>query len=128
MTTSSVSLEVSFDAVARLLARRVGHRLDAARQSRLSRACAEEAARLGLAMHEYVVVLEADPTALQSLLNRVTVQETSFFRDVKQFEALERHILPSLAQPVHIWSAGCSNGQEPYSIAMLLTELGDCTS
>lgn len=128
MTSSIPSAESSFDAVARLLARRVGHRLHAARQSRLSRAAAEEAARLGLAMHDYVAVLEADADVLQSLLNRVTVQETSFFRDPKQFEALALHILPDLSKPVTIWSAGCANGQEPYSVAMLLTELGDRTS
>jgi chemotaxis methyl-accepting protein methylase len=128
MTQSVPSVESSFDAVARLLARRVGHHLDATRRSRLSRAAAEEAARLGLAMHDYVGVLEVDPEVLQSLLNRVTVQETSFFRDANQFEALARRVLPDLPRPVTIWSAGCSNGQEPYSVAMLLTEMGDLRS
>ena len=128
MRESIPSVESSFDAVARLLAKRVGHRLDAARRSRLSRAAAEEAARLGLAMHDYVAIVELDPGVLQSLLNRVTVQETSFFRDPKQFEALARHVLPELPRPVTIWCAGCANGQEPYSVAMLLTELGDNTS
>ena len=128
MTNSIPSTESSFEAVAQLLARRVGHRLDATRQSRLSRAAAEEAARLGLAIHKYVAMLEAEPDVLQSLLNRVTVQETSFFRDAKQFAALASHILPGLPKPVTIWSAGCANGQEPYSVAMLLTELGDTTA
>ncbi len=128
MTESTASAESSFDAVARLLSRRVGHQLDATRRSRLSRAAAEEAARLGLAMSDYVAVLERDLDALQALLNRVTVQETSFFRDAKQFEALAEHVLPGLPRPVTIWSAGCANGQEPYSLAMLLTEIGDSTS
>jgi chemotaxis methyl-accepting protein methylase len=128
MTRATPSVESSFDAVARLLARRVGHRLDAARRSRLSRAAAEEAARLGLAMHDYVEWLERDADALQQLLHRVTVQETSFFRDAKQFDALAHHVLPNLTRPVTIWSAGCAHGQEPYSVAILLTELGDRTS
>jgi chemotaxis methyl-accepting protein methylase len=128
VSASTPSAETSFDAVARLLAKRVGHRLDAARRSRLSRASAEEAARLGLEMDGYVTALERDPGVLQSLLNRVTVQETSFFRDVNQFEALAHQILPELRRPVTIWSAGCANGQEAYSIAMLLAEAGDRSS
>jgi chemotaxis methyl-accepting protein methylase len=128
VSPSIPSPETSFDAVARLLARRVGHRLDATRKSRLSRASAEEAARLGLEMHDYVTVLDRDPTVLQCLLNRVTVQETSFFRDANQFEALAQQILPALPRPVTIWSAGCANGQEAYSVAMLLAEAGDRTS
>jgi chemotaxis methyl-accepting protein methylase len=128
VSASTPSAETSFDAVARLLAKRVGHRLDAARRSRLSRASAEEAARLGLEMEGYVTALECDPGVLQSLLNRVTVQETSFFRDVNQFEALAQQILPELRRPVTIWSAGCANGQEAYSIAMLLAEAGDRSS
>jgi chemotaxis protein methyltransferase CheR len=61
---------------------------------------------------------------LQSLLNRVTVQETAFFRHPEHFEVLARDILPTLPQPVTIWSAGCANGQEAYSLAMLLEEQG----
>jgi len=126
--TTAPSPERSFDTVARMLTVRIGHQLDATRRSRLSRASAEEAARLGLALHDYVAVLARDPDVLQSLLNRITVQETAFFRDVNQFDALARHVLPGLARPVTIWSAGCSNGQEPYSVAMVLAEAGDRTS
>ena len=63
-------------------------------------------------------------TALQALLNRITVQETAFFRHPEQFEVLARDVLPTLPQPVKIWSAGCANGQEAFSLAMLLEEQG----
>ena len=63
-------------------------------------------------------------TPLQGLLNRVTVQETAFFRHPEQFEVLARDVLPTLPRPVKIWSAGCANGQEPFSLAMLLEEQG----
>src|SRR5215210_8488413 len=66
----------------------------------------------------------------QRLLDAVTVQETYFFRNPPQMEALRRRILPELLRrsagrdrPLTIWSAGCSTGEEPYTLAMLLLEL-----
>ena len=60
---------------------------------------------------------------MQSLLNRVTVQETAFFRHPEHFEVMARDILPGTRRPVTIWSAGCANGQEAFSLAMVLVEL-----
>ena len=68
---------------------------------------------------------------LRALLPLVTVTHTEFFRDPRQFRALERRLLPDLVararrygRKVSIWSAGCATGEEPYSLAMLLIELG----
>nr|WP_236673250.1 CheR family methyltransferase [Comamonas sp. JC664] len=68
---------------------------------------------------------------LRSLLPLVTVGHTEFFRDAKQFRALEKRVLPDLVarsrremRKVSIWSAGCATGEEPYSLAMVLAELG----
>jgi chemotaxis protein methyltransferase CheR len=68
---------------------------------------------------------------LRSLLPLVTVGHTEFFRDPRQFRALEQRLLPDLLTAVRregrraqIWSAGCATGEEPYSLAMLLVELG----
>ena len=65
----------------------------------------------------------------QELLDLITIRETYFFRDQAQFMALERYVLPELlktragtGEPLRIWSAGCSTGEEPYSIAMVLAE------
>jgi chemotaxis methyl-accepting protein methylase len=119
--------ERSLEAVARLLARRVGLRLDHAIRARLVNAVHDEAERRGLGLDAYVTALDGDPVALQDLLNRVTVQETAFFRDPGQFAVLAGEVLPALrAQggPVQIWSAGCANGQEAYSLAMTLAESG----
>ncbi len=66
---------------------------------------------------------------LTHLINTLTIGETHFFRNVPQFEALERHILPDLIErnrvtkELRIWSAGCATGEEPYSIAILLHKL-----
>jgi chemotaxis protein methyltransferase CheR len=119
--------ERALEEVGRLLSRRVGLRLDPAIRGRLESAVRDQAARHGQDQADYVAQLEADPERLQELLNRVTVQETSFFRDPGQFAAFETHVLPALRDAggrVQIWSAGCANGQEPYSLAMTLAESG----
>jgi chemotaxis protein methyltransferase CheR len=87
----------------------------------------DEATRSGMDEAAYVERLDAEPDLMQDLLNLVTVQETSFFRDPGQFAALAAHVLPALrasGRPVRVWSAGCANGQEPYSLAMTLAEAG----
>ena len=68
---------------------------------------------------------------LRRLLPLVTVGHTEFFRDPKQFRALERRILPDLLsrtraenRPIRVWSAGCATGEEPYSLAIAFKELG----
>lgn len=64
---------------------------------------------------------------LTRLVSLVVVQKTSFFRDRPQFDLLERRVLPEILSAkkagsarLSIWSAGCSTGEEPYSIAMVL--------
>lgn len=109
---------------AELLGRRVGLRLDPGTRGRLARCLAEGASAADLSPDAYALRLESDTTALQDLLNRVTVQETAFFRDQAQFEALVEQVVPRLADPVCIWSAGAANGQEAYSLAMVLDESG----
>lgn len=68
---------------------------------------------------------------LRSLLPLVTVGKTDFFRDTRQFNALELRLLPDMlkrarreGRKLRIWSAGCATGEEPYSLAMVLCELG----
>jgi chemotaxis protein methyltransferase CheR len=65
------------------------------------------------------------------LLNRIATNETHFFREPKQFEFLGNHIITAWQSQGHgangtrrirVWSAACSTGEEPYSIAMLLWE------
>ncbi len=66
----------------------------------------------------------------ESLLERLLTQETSFFRYPAVYEALEKKILPEMQdrkfwespRTLRIWSAGCSTGEEPYSIAVTLCE------
>ena len=68
--------------------------------------------------------LAGDPGAFQGVLDCVTVQETGFFRHPDQFTALAHEVLPGLEGPVVVWSADCANGQEAYSLAMVLAASG----
>lgn len=71
-----------------------------------------------------------DDALRRRIVESMTTHETLFFRDPPVFEALRNHILPELterrqaAKSLRIWSAACSSGQETYSLAMLLLELG----
>jgi chemotaxis protein methyltransferase CheR len=74
----------------------------------------------------------ADPVFRNQVIDAITTQETLFFRDSSPFEALQHRVLPNLIDAkagslcpkrIRIWSAACSTGQEPYSIAMALCEL-----
>jgi chemotaxis protein methyltransferase CheR len=107
-----------------LLVGRVGLRLDPGLRARLVNSIELEAVAAGMSLESYASSVESDPAAFQKLLNRVTVQQTSFFRDSMLFDALTAEVIPNLTEPVLAWSAGCSNGQEPYSLAMLLSESG----
>ncbi len=76
----------------------------------------------------YKLVTEARKTELLILLDLLTVNETSFFRNLPQMEFFGNAILPDLLRTrsrstqrrLRIWSAGCSTGEEPYSIAMIV--------
>jgi chemotaxis protein methyltransferase CheR len=73
---------------------------------------------------------EASPTLREKIIDAMTTNETLWFRDIHPFTILQEQLLPVLAEEVRdgrrfrirIWSAACSTGQEPYSIAMAVQE------
>ncbi|MBI4313002.1 MAG: protein-glutamate O-methyltransferase CheR [Chloroflexi bacterium] len=74
----------------------------------------------------YCNTLERDREALQKLQQFLTINVSEFLRDKEQFVFLRNSVLPGLLrkrQALNIWSAGCSHGEEPYSLAILLEEL-----
>ena len=77
---------------------------------------------------EYRERLKGDTQELAELCNAITTNLTSFFREPHHFQYLREHVLaPLAADPrgggrLRIWSAGCSTGEEPYSIAMTVLE------
>jgi chemotaxis protein methyltransferase CheR len=73
---------------------------------------------------------EARRTEIDEICDRITTNETYFFREADQLEAFKSEILPSIAdlkprgKRLTIWSAGCSTGEEAYTIAILILETG----
>ncbi|MCR4348238.1 MAG: PAS domain-containing protein [Sulfuricaulis sp.] len=79
-------------------------------------------------MDEYVRYLQQTPTEVGALFRDLLIGVTNFFRDPAAFLALEKQAIPKLfdgksaGATVRVWSAGCSTGEEAYSIAILLQE------
>jgi chemotaxis protein methyltransferase CheR len=125
--------DTDFAAVRDYLAAEAGLAFDEGRRAGLAAVVAERLRACDLPdVRSYVAWLSAPSgqTERQLLLDAVTVQETQFFRNQPQMQALRRRVLPELLrraagreQPLTIWSAGCSTGEEPYSLAMMLLEL-----
>jgi two-component system, chemotaxis family, CheB/CheR fusion protein len=72
--------------------------------------------------------LESDPDEFRSLFNTILINVTGFFRDPEVWSYLQHDVLPELIanqerSEIRIWSAGCSSGEEAYSLVMVLAEL-----
>jgi len=100
----------------------------------VERRLVDRMAKTGMdSFREYFMLVrfQASGEELQCLVNAMTVNETYFFREDYQFEALVSGILPSLTRrkrpgtPIRIWSVPCSSGEEPYSIALVILEKWD---
>lgn len=132
-------MTLSLEARARaqeLLSDRLGLDCPEHRQADLEAAFVEAMRRARInspeALLQYLATLPADAAEWDRLAQRLTIGETYFFRDRACFDALERHVLPSLLRArrqsggrprLSIWSAGCSTGEEPYSLAIMLDRL-----
>jgi chemotaxis protein methyltransferase CheR len=107
-----------------------GHSREAFLEGRLKRRMVKTGAR---SLYEYyrIVTTPGDRTGeLQALVDEVSINETSFFRNPPQFDFLAKTALPDRlrvrqkagSRRLQVWSAGCSTGQEPYSLAMVFLE------
>jgi chemotaxis methyl-accepting protein methylase len=103
---------------------RAGLNPDPVGRVRLERLLTESAMLAGVPVASYLDLVDAQPAAFGDLVDRVTVQHSGFFRDPAQFIAVSTLARNSNALESTIWSAGCGNGQEAYSLAMLLDEIG----
>jgi len=79
-------------------------------------------------MPEYIQMLHAQPEEIDRLAEDLLIGVTTFFRDPEAFAVLEKEVIPAMAaskqadQPLRVWIAGCSTGEEAYSVAILLIE------
>lgn len=74
---------------------------------------------------DYGTLLDQDAREYQELLDALTINVTKFFRNVETWNALRPYLveLARTRPALRIWSAGCASGEEPYTIAVLLTEI-----
>jgi len=75
---------------------------------------------------EYLARLRRDPGLLAEFRSHMSINVSEFFRDAEQFNHLAKLVLPSLLKTFRrprVWSAGCSSGCEPYSVALLLDQM-----
>jgi chemotaxis protein methyltransferase CheR len=122
-----------FNTLRRILEKSAGLVHDESRRDALGFAIAGRLAVTGVDSVGSYLALLGGPTGAferQQLIDVVTIQETHFFRNPPQIRALRQHVLPELlkrsmaqGRRLTIWSAGCSTGEEPYSLAMLVREL-----
>ncbi|MFP3870771.1 MAG: CheR family methyltransferase [Syntrophobacteria bacterium] len=115
-----------------LIARRAGIYFDAAKQEFLRSSLLKRMEVKGLdSFTDYYGLLSSPGGSKEfnDLLNLITIHETYFFRDLAQLMALQRYVIPEILSRksppesrLRIWSAGCSTGEEPYTIAMIVAE------
>lgn len=80
--------------------------------------------------YDYVLSPKGRPEELTQMIDVVTTNKTEFFREAAHFDLLADQVLPALVRSdragnrskLHVWSAGCSSGEEPYTLAMVLSE------
>ena len=117
--------------LAGLLEARTGQQLTISRRWRIETALSALLRERGIATLDELItilVMGKEPSLSQMVVEALLNNETYFFRDRGPFDVLQRHALPELAQRraktrrLRIWSAGCSTGQEVYSLAMLFAE------
>ncbi|MEL6528692.1 MAG: CheR family methyltransferase [Pseudomonadota bacterium] len=130
--------QASHQIIADLLAARTGQHLTESRRWRINTALSGVFRENGISNVDQLVCLLAQPESsargrdlAQEVVEALLNNETYFFRDKPTFDQLPLEILPELAQRrertkrLSIWCAGCSTGQEVYSIAMLFAEQGE---
>jgi chemotaxis protein methyltransferase CheR len=117
--------------LAGLLEARTGQQLTMSRRWRLETALSALLRERGIASLDELItilVMGKEPSLSQRVVEALLNNETYFFRDRAPFDLLQRYALPELAtrraksKRLRIWSAGCSTGQEVYSLAMLFAE------
>lgn len=130
MINNSASLVINpsqFNKISGLVYRASGIDLRAGKQELVKSRLARRLHALGVKdFEQYLGYIERDQSGqeLVNMIESLTTNKTHFFRESAHFDYLRQQILPGLkaAPRIRIWSAGCSSGEEAYSIAILLRE------
>ena len=112
-----------------LLRDQTGHDFSQYKQSTIGRRIERRLAVNQIStVDDYIKYAQQTPAEISALFGDLLIGVTSFFRDAEAFEALEREVIPKLVankpsgSTIRVWSPGCSTGEEPYSLAVLLRE------
>lgn len=125
--------DLSYEKFRDLIANETGLYFPEKKRADLERGVLEGLARSKFeSVEEYFAALSENPAngEMAGLVTLLTIGETYFYRDEGQFHLLQREVLPKLitervatTRRLRVWSAGCSTGEEPYSLAIILREL-----
>jgi len=121
-----------FERFSEFIKSELGIKMPAAKKTLLEARLQKRLRELCIGSHEeyceYLFSPQGMEEELVNLVDVVTTNTTDFFREPKHFSLLLEHVLPTLfacpgsARRVNLWSAGCSSGEEPYTLAMVLSE------
>lgn len=119
--------EMDYGLFRRKIMQAVGIDLGCYKENQMKRRLAAALTRSGHAsLFDYWRAMEQDPALLRDFVDFVTINVSSFFRNREKFDELAESILPGLLKTrrsLKVWSAGCSAGQEPYTVGIILSEL-----
>lgn len=124
MSTSPSAVDREFEELTRKISRDRGFACASYKEKCLRRRIAVRMRARGVhTYHDYARVLDSDSGEYDRLLDALTINVTKLFRNWSVYESLVEHVIPVLwtseRGPIHVWSAGCSSGEEPYSLAIL---------
>jgi len=114
-----------FERIVDMLHAHAGIRMRAGKEGLVRARLAKRLRALGLSDYDaYLDIVERDPARREftEMVDVLTTNKTSFFREQAHFDFLQDTVLPACPGPIRLWSAGCSSGEEPYTLAMLLHE------
>ncbi len=122
-------LEEAFQRILDLVNRRTGHQFSCYKTNTILRRVNRRMVILGQDdLAGYLQVLQRDDGEIQALFKDLLIGVTRFFRDPEALAVLQQNVIPELVAsqgaegPLRVWVAGCSTGEEAYSLAILLTE------
>lgn len=130
MRASNSTTEIEFEQFARYISHKTGIDISKYKNQQLKRRVIALMEKENFSsLTDYYTYLHNYPDRLEEFINKITINVSEFFRDKEIFEEVKTRILPMLYKSnslpySKIWSAGCANGAEIYSVAIILDELG----
>jgi chemotaxis protein methyltransferase CheR len=119
--------DAAFLALTRKISREAGLSLDAYKDKCLRRRIAVRMRACGVHSYsDYQVLLDHDPEEYERLKDAITINVTRFYRNAETWDLLRGNLIQEVCAAdygeIRVWSAGCSSGEEPYTLAMLIAD------